>query len=79
MTMSSDGSKIDGEKENKVVALDESEDEDDPIDEEQLDDYKEMIEELGGFPVSGRNDVFAVSRVLQIFLLFLVGVFYRTR
>ena len=55
--MNSNGSKADGEKENKVVAIDESEDEDDPIDEEQLDDYKEMIEELGGFPVSGSNDV----------------------
>ena len=50
--MSSNGSKADGEKENKEVALDESEDEDDPIDDDQLDDYKEMIEELGGFPVS---------------------------
>ena len=54
--MNSNGSKADGEKENKVVAIDESEDEDDPIDDDQLDDYKEMIEELGGFPVSVNSE-----------------------
>ena len=50
--MSGNGLKTDAEKENKAVASGDSEEEDDPIDEEQLDDYKEMIEELGGFPVS---------------------------
>ena len=50
--MSGNGLKTDAEKENKAVASGDSEEEDDPIDEEQLYDYKEMIEELGGFPVS---------------------------
>lgn len=50
--MSGNGLKADAEKENKAVVPGDSEEEDDPIDEEQLDDYKEMIEELGGFPVS---------------------------
>ena len=54
--MSNNGSKADGEKENRVVTIDESEDEDDPIDDDQLDDYKEMIEELGAFPVSGNSE-----------------------
>ena len=65
--MSNNGSKADGEKENRVVTIDESEDEDDPIDDDQLDDYKEMIEELGAFPVSGNSEYtfWAVSKVIN--------------
>lgn len=41
----------DGDKENDdVVNMDE--DEDDPIDDEQLQEYREMVEQLGSFPVS---------------------------
>jgi hypothetical protein len=41
----------DGDKENYGV-VDMEEDEDDPIDVEQLQEYQEMVEQLGSFPVS---------------------------
>jgi hypothetical protein len=45
------------DKENKpVIDADEmSEDEEDPIDDEQLDEYRELVEQLGTFPVSGKS------------------------
>ena len=37
----------------KVIDVEDSSDDDeDPIDDEQLDEYKEMIDDLGVFPVS---------------------------
>jgi hypothetical protein len=49
--MSDSKMKDDGDKENDGV-VDMEEDEDDPIDLEQLQEYQEMVEQLGSFPVS---------------------------
>ena len=40
-----------GSSEKEVIEIEE-EDEDDRIDEEQLEEYQEMVDQLGTFPVS---------------------------
>jgi hypothetical protein len=45
--------------ENKTIAVDDDDDDDDAsIDEEQLEEYREMVEQLGHFPVSGEFGYF---------------------
>jgi cytochrome oxidase Cu insertion factor (SCO1/SenC/PrrC family) len=44
--------RTDGKKEKVEIVEVSHDDEDDLIDEEQLDEYREMIEQLGSFPVS---------------------------
>ena len=39
---------------NDVIDMEEDSDDDDPIDDEQLEEYEEMVEQLGTFPVSCR-------------------------
>ena len=58
------------DNENKpVIDADEmSEDEEDPIDDEQLDEYRELVEQLGTFPVSGKGRGPRVQ--MRIFYLF---------
>ena len=52
---SSSKTKEDGETKNDVIDVEDSDDDDeDPIDDEQLEDYREMIEQLGSFPVRVR-------------------------
>ena len=36
----------------KPIDVESSDDDEDPIDDEQLDEYREMVEDLGVFPVS---------------------------
>ena len=40
------------EEENVVIDVEDSDDDEDPIEEEQLEEYQEMVEQLGNFPVS---------------------------
>ena len=40
---------------SKPIVVDDDEDDDDSIDEEQLGEYEEMVQELGGFPVGLLN------------------------
>jgi hypothetical protein len=57
-SMSNNKKNDNGEKENKAINVDkmdeveEEEDEDDVIDDDQLQEYREMVEQLGTFPVS---------------------------
>jgi hypothetical protein len=53
--------------ENKTITVDDDDDNDDAsIDEEQLEEYREMVEQLGHFPVSGEFGYFSffVTRLL---------------
>ena len=41
-----------GDREDPIVVDETDDDEDDPIEDEQLDEYREMVRNLGVFPVS---------------------------
>jgi hypothetical protein len=43
--------RMDAESESEVIEVDDDDDDDENIDEEQLEEYKEMVEQLGSFPV----------------------------
>ena len=40
-----------GQKNIEAINVDSEDDEEDPIDDEQLEEYQDMIEQLGNFPV----------------------------
>jgi CID domain len=43
--------RMDAESESEVIEVDDDDDDDENIDEEQLEEYQEMVEQLGSFPV----------------------------
>jgi hypothetical protein len=66
-SMSDSKMQDDGDKENDDV-VDMEEDEDDPIDDEQLQEYQEMVEQLGSFPVSQFSMDGGKSRAIECYL-----------
>lgn len=59
--------------ENSVINIDESdEEEEDPIDDEQLEEYREMVDQLGFFPVSNTHHELHSCRFCPLLFPYLI-------